>query len=76
MTSKYPDDKRTRHGTPRDVPAAKWTCMNEASYSALQYGLAASLVCYVSDDDAILTREQFIGIVADRIADDLKYKTA
>lgn len=75
MESKYPNEKLTRHGTPRDIPAAKWTCMKTASYSGLQYGLAASLVCYVSDNDATLTREQFLGIVADRIADDLKYKT-
>jgi hypothetical protein len=73
--STYPDDKRDRHGALRNTQAADWAHRRFASYSGVQYGLAASLVPYVSDDDKPLTREQFLRVIVMRIEDDLKYKT-
>jgi hypothetical protein len=73
--STYPSPKLDRHGTPRDCPAADWTCKRLASYTGLQRALAASLVPYVTEDDCELTREQFLWVVASRISDDLIYKT-
>ena len=74
--STFPNEKFDRHGTPRDCPAADWTCKRTASYSGMQRALAASLVPYVSDDDVELTREQFLRTVISRIEDDLKHGSA
>lgn len=71
-SSTYPNAKFDRHGTPRDCPAADWACKRLASYTALQRGLAASLVCYVSEDDVDLTRKEFLATVAARIEMDLE----
>lgn len=67
----YPDAHYDRHGVPRDCPATDWPVRRLTSYSRLQRGLAASLVPYVSDDDASSTREQFLREVVARIQLDL-----
>lgn len=69
--STYPDDSFDRHGTPRDVAAADWPCKRTASYTRLERGLAASLVPYVSGDDSVLTRVEFLRTVVARIETDL-----
>lgn len=74
-SSTFPNEEFDRHGTPRGVPAADWQCKRIASYSAMERGLAASLVPYVSGDDVEMTREQFLRIVMTRIADDLEHHT-
>lgn len=72
--STYPNEQWTRHRTPR-VPAATWGCISVASYTDMQYGLATSLVPYVSGDDVELTREQFLRAVIARIESDLACNT-
>lgn len=59
-----------RHGIPRNVPAADWPCKH-ARYSQLERGLAASLVPYVSGDDATMSRIEFLETVIARIEQDL-----
>jgi hypothetical protein len=41
----------------------------------VQSRLAASLTCYVTSNDATLTRKQFVGIVVDRMEADLRAGT-
>lgn len=73
--STYPSELIDRHGTLRYCKACEWSVKHTASYSMALRALAASLVPYVGEDDAQLTREQFLSIVVDRIQDDLKYRT-
>lgn len=53
------------------VHRAAWEPAERQSISSTQKALAKSLACYVTGDDIVLTREQFLRTVAGRIADDL-----
>lgn len=71
MPSGYPDETQDRYGIPR-VPAAQTAVPHTRHhYTAMQLGLAKSLACYVSDEDAKLDRRSFLENVVDRIQLDL-----
>ena len=58
--SGYPNEQFDRHGIAR-VPAATTSLPHtRRHYSLLCIGLAKSLACYVSDDDASLARKDFL----------------
>ena len=70
--SAYPDEKYDRHGIPRikaTETALPWTYRH---LSRMMRGLAISLACYVSEDDATLRRREFLEMIRDRIELDLE----
>ena len=72
--SNYPDENYDRNRIPR-VPAAQFATIRTASFDRMQEGLARSLACYVSADDAELDRVSFLRTVISRMQDDLEHGT-